>query len=124
MKKKTKKETETKKPCDYNLVSAFPKGIHLSMPFLGPATTHLAKTHQKCLLSLKDFLRTHVDLFDSAANSPQERVWESLPLIIAALISVLGGAMALLLPETMGRPMPQTLADGERLANTRLQLCG
>ncbi|XP_045508830.1 organic cation transporter protein-like [Colias croceus] len=36
-----------------------------------------------------------------------------LPLLILGVLGILGGVLCLLLPETMGAEMPQTLADGE-----------
>ncbi|XP_049887793.1 solute carrier family 22 member 3-like [Pectinophora gossypiella] len=65
----------------------------------------------------------HISAFAAVAFSPfivfSERAWESLPLILVAVVGLLGGAMALLLPETAGRPMPQTMEDWEQLASTR-----
>ncbi|XP_026764743.2 organic cation transporter protein-like [Galleria mellonella] len=43
------------------------------------------------------------------------RYWQPLPLLLFGLMCVVSGAIALLLPETKGRAMPQTIAEGERL---------
>ncbi|KAG7304180.1 hypothetical protein JYU34_011116 [Plutella xylostella] len=68
----------------------------------------------------------HVSAYFTVMLSPfivySERLWESLPLIIAAVLGVLGGLIALLLPETNGRAIPQTITDGENLANTRRRI--
>lgn len=37
----------------------------------------------------------------------------SLPLIVLGILGVIGGLLSLLLPETLGHDLPQTLADGE-----------
>lgn len=37
----------------------------------------------------------------------------TLPAVIFAVIALLSGFLTLLLPETMGKPMPQTIEDGE-----------
>ncbi|XP_012552868.1 carcinine transporter isoform X1 [Bombyx mori] len=44
-----------------------------------------------------------------------ERVWTLLPLVILSVIALAGSGVGIVLPETMGRSMPQTMADGERL---------
>ncbi|CAH0698722.1 unnamed protein product [Spodoptera exigua] len=52
-----------------------------------------------------------------------ERIWTLLPLLILCIISVIGSGISAILPETKGRPMPQTMADGERLVQEQA-LCG
>lgn len=52
-----------------------------------------------------------------------ERIWTLLPLLILCIISVIGSGISFVLPETKGRPMPQTMADGERLVQEQ-SLCG
>uniref|UniRef100_A0A182M546 Major facilitator superfamily (MFS) profile domain-containing protein n=1 Tax=Anopheles culicifacies TaxID=139723 RepID=A0A182M546_9DIPT len=37
----------------------------------------------------------------------------SLPLIVLGILGIFGGLLSLLLPETLGHDLPQTLADGE-----------
>ena len=47
-----------------------------------------------------------------------------LPLLIIGILSLVGGALATLLPETAGVNLPQTLLDGDRLGRTAcLPLC-
>ena len=39
------------------------------------------------------------------------RIWGPLPLILFGGLSVLAGGLALFLPETSGKPLPQTIED-------------
>ncbi|KAF4527764.1 hypothetical protein B566_EDAN016469 [Ephemera danica] len=41
--------------------------------------------------------------------------WRVLPLLVFGLLSIIGAVATILLPETLGRPLPQTLHDGEAL---------
>ncbi|XP_061723762.1 solute carrier family 22 member 3-like [Cydia pomonella] len=50
-----------------------------------------------------------------------ERVWGELPLVLVGATAVAGGTVALLLPETAGQPLPQTLDDYDRIADARRQ---
>ena len=40
-------------------------------------------------------------------------IWTPLPLIIYGALAFSGGLLALLLPETLGRKLPETIRDGE-----------
>lgn len=42
-----------------------------------------------------------------------DEVWEPLPLIIFGLSAILGGSLVLLLPETRGKDLPETIEEGE-----------
>lgn len=42
-------------------------------------------------------------------------VWQSLPLILFAALGLLAGVLTLLLPETRGVALPETIEDAERL---------
>ncbi|XP_061480284.1 solute carrier family 22 member 3 isoform X2 [Rhineura floridana] len=44
--------------------------------------------------------------------------WTELPLIVYCILSVLCGLLVMLLPETKGLPLPETVEDVEQLANT------
>ncbi|XP_063547227.1 solute carrier family 22 member 3-like [Cydia strobilella] len=65
----------------------------------------------------------HVSGFAAAMLAPflvySERVWGELPLVLVGATALAGGAVALLLPETAGQPLPQTLADYDRIADAR-----
>ena len=39
--------------------------------------------------------------------------WTPLPLIIYGVLAFTGGTMALLLPETLGKELPDTIQEGE-----------
>ncbi|CAG0878605.1 unnamed protein product [Darwinula stevensoni] len=43
------------------------------------------------------------------------RQWEPLPMVVFGGCSILSGILGLSLPETQGRPLPQTLHDAEHL---------
>ncbi|XP_049887790.1 organic cation transporter protein-like isoform X2 [Pectinophora gossypiella] len=69
----------------------------------------------------------HVSGYIATLVSPfvvySERYWRSLPLLLLGVIALIAGSIGVLLPETNGRPMPQTIADGERLVR-QYSLCG
>lgn len=52
-----------------------------------------------------------------------ERIWSQLPLVIMVVISLISASASLALPETNGQPMPQSLADGEKIIREQ-SLCG
>ncbi|XP_026323618.1 organic cation transporter protein-like [Hyposmocoma kahamanoa] len=69
----------------------------------------------------------HVSGYIGTVVSPfivySERYWRSLPLLLLGIIGLIAASIGVLLPETRGRPMPQTIADGERLVR-EYSLCG
>ncbi|CAK1541326.1 unnamed protein product [Leptosia nina] len=62
----------------------------------------------------------HISAFAAVLVTPfivySDRVWEGLSLIIVAVVGLSGATLALLLPETKGRRMPQTLEEWETLS--------
>ena len=44
-------------------------------------------------------------------------VWTPLPLIIYGALALSGGLLTLLLPETLGRKLPETIQDGENFGS-------
>ncbi|KPI93619.1 Solute carrier family 22 member 3 [Papilio xuthus] len=69
----------------------------------------------------------HVSGYIATMMSPfivySERVWSPLPLLILGGTALVASSFALLLPETMGRPMPQTMDEGERFVRSHT-VCG
>ncbi|XP_031769721.2 organic cation transporter protein-like isoform X1 [Galleria mellonella] len=69
----------------------------------------------------------HVSGYIATVVSPfivySERLWSSLPLLLLGVTALVAASIGVLLPETMGRPMPQSIADGERLVREH-SLCG
>ena len=43
----------------------------------------------------------------------QATINTALPLLVLGTVGIIGGVLALFLPETMDKELPQTLADGE-----------
>ncbi|XP_049698394.2 solute carrier family 22 member 3 isoform X1 [Helicoverpa armigera] len=73
------------------------------------------------------FAALHISGYIASVLSPyivfSERLWTLLPLLILGVVSVLGSGISMVLPETKGRPMPQTMADGERIVQEQ-GFCG
>ncbi|CAH2099469.1 unnamed protein product [Euphydryas editha] len=69
----------------------------------------------------------HVTGYIAAVVSPfvvySERLWRSLPLLILGIIAMIACSVGMMLPETNGRPMPQTIEEGEHIVN-KYSLCG
>lgn len=42
-------------------------------------------------------------------------LWHELPLVVFAGIAVVGGGLVLLLPETKGKTLPETIEDAENM---------
>ncbi|XP_053601030.1 beta-alanine transporter-like [Plodia interpunctella] len=87
---------------------------------LGPETLPTpVRSSGNSLIHLTVFLGTVVSPYVVYSGT----IWVPLPLITIGVISIVGTLASLLLPETKGQPMPQTLADGERLVAQNM-LCG
>ncbi|XP_072936137.1 carcinine transporter-like [Epargyreus clarus] len=69
----------------------------------------------------------HVSIYLSTMLSPfvvySAHVWLGLPFVILALLLVMAAGFSVMLPETMGRPLPQTFEEGETLIR-EYSLCG
>ncbi|KAJ2944015.1 hypothetical protein O0L34_g8342 [Tuta absoluta] len=69
----------------------------------------------------------HVSGFVATSLSPfvvfTGRIWKPMPLLIMAALAVMAGIIAIFLPESMGRPLPQNIVEGERLFN-EYSICG
>ncbi|XP_068628771.1 beta-alanine transporter-like [Battus philenor] len=69
----------------------------------------------------------HVSGYVATMLSPfivySERLWAPLPLLILGVTALMASSFGFLLPETMGRPMPQTIDEGERFVRSHA-LCG
>lgn len=69
----------------------------------------------------------HMSGYVATALSPfivySERVWTLLPLLILGVIALVASSIGVVLPETKGKPMPQTIADGERIVKEH-SICG
>ncbi|KAH8417902.1 hypothetical protein KR222_007948, partial [Zaprionus bogoriensis] len=46
-------------------------------------------------------------------------IWRPLPLVICGALSLTAGLLSLLLPETLNKPMPETIEDGENFGKRR-----
>ena len=40
-----------------------------------------------------------------------DRIWTPLPMLLFGALSVAGGILCLILPETTGKPLPQSVAE-------------
>ncbi|XP_026484320.2 organic cation transporter protein-like isoform X1 [Vanessa tameamea] len=69
----------------------------------------------------------HVSGYVATLVSPfvvfSERLWRQLPILILGITALLACSVGVLLPETNGQQMPQTIEEGERIVNS-YTLCG
>ncbi|CAK1541327.1 unnamed protein product [Leptosia nina] len=119
------------------LIAAFvPKGIpQVSLAIMARFLINMAynAAMQWCTELLPTAVRAsgssliHVTGYIATVVSPfivfSERVWRSLPLLILSAVAITAAGFGLMLPETKGRPMPQTIQDGEKIVRS-YTLCG
>ncbi|XP_046973035.1 organic cation transporter protein-like isoform X1 [Vanessa cardui] len=69
----------------------------------------------------------HVSGYVATLVSPfvvfSERLWRPLPILILGVTALFACSVGVLLPETNGQQMPQTIEEGEKLVNS-YTLCG
>ena len=41
-------------------------------------------------------------------------LWEPLPFVLFGVLAIAGGLVALILPETLGKNLPETIEEGEQ----------
>ena len=41
-------------------------------------------------------------------------LWEPLPFVLFGILAIAGGLVALILPETLGKNLPETIEEGEQ----------
>lgn len=46
--------------------------------------------------------------------APKGDLWKPLPLLLFGAASLISGLLSLLIPETFGKRLPDTMQDGER----------
>ncbi len=44
----------------------------------------------------------------------QDKLWSGAPFLAYGVVSVLGGVVSLVFPETLGKKLPETLAEAEQ----------
>ena len=49
--------------------------------------------------------------------------WAPLPLLVFGCVSIFAGFLALLLPETLGKKLPETMEEGEELGSKFCMVC-
>jgi len=47
--------------------------------------------------------------------------WTPLPLVIFGAMALTGGILALFLPETLGKSLPETIQDGENFGSRKIR---
>jgi len=52
-------------------------------------------------------------------NDSLTRIWIHLPLLLYGIVSLIAALLALMFPETLNKPLPQTVAEVERMAGSR-----
>lgn len=51
----------------------------------------------------------------------QAKIWEPLPLISFATMSILAGVLTLFFPETLHKKLPDTVQEAENIGNSDLK---
>ncbi|CAF2535185.1 unnamed protein product [Rotaria sp. Silwood2] len=55
-------------------------------------------------------------------NDALARIWVLLPVLLYGIVSLVAAVLALMFPETLNKPLPQTVAEAERMAMTSIRI--
>ncbi|CAF3967120.1 unnamed protein product, partial [Rotaria magnacalcarata] len=55
-------------------------------------------------------------------NDSLARIWINLPVLLYGIVSLIAAVLALMFPETLNKPLPQTVAEAERMSMIRIRI--